>query len=139
MIGAGAWESKMFRTAVPAALLLAGLTAADAAQQKLDPATVRVEKRLSGLTPGESRNCLRRDRFSEMVTADGVILYVGGRTKVWRNDVSGHCNGLSRGDIVVTKSLNGDLCEGDVVQTRATIGGMLTGSCTLGKFTPYTK
>lgn len=129
----------MIRVAVPAVLLLVGLAAADAAQQRPDPAMVRVEKRLSGLKPGEPQRCLRRDRSSEIVTADGVILYIGGRTKVWRNQVSGHCNGLSRGDLIVTKSFNGDLCEGDIVQTRATIGGMLTGSCALGKFTPYTK
>lgn len=129
----------MIRLAVPAMLLLAGLTAADAAQKRPDPAMAKIEKQLRGLNAGEPVRCLRRDQANQILTADGVILYVGGRARSWRNDVVGHCNGLARGDIVVTRSISGQLCEGDIVQTRAPTGGMFTGSCSLGKFTPYSK
>lgn len=129
----------MIRLAVPAILLLAGLTAADAAQKRPDIATARIEKHLSGLTAGEPRRCLAPDKWNQTLTADGVILYVAGRNRAWRNDVVGHCGGLARGDIVVTHSIGSNLCEGDIVQTRAATGGMLTGSCSLGKFVPYTK
>ncbi|WP_213982369.1 hypothetical protein [Sphingomonas sp. dw_22] len=129
----------MIRLAVPAILLVAGLTGADAARQRPDPAMAKIEKRLSGLTAGAPMRCLRRDLTTSIVTADGVILYVAGRNRVYRNDVVGHCNGLARGDILVTRSFGGDVCEGDIVQTRSPTGGMFTGSCALGKFVPYTK
>jgi len=129
----------MIRLAVPAILLLAGLTAADAAQHRPDPAMAKIEKQLQGLKAGEPLRCLRRDKASQIMTADGVILYIAGRGRMWRNDVMGHCSGLGRGDIVVTRSISGQLCDGDIVQTRAPTGGMFTGSCSLGKFTPYTK
>ncbi len=129
----------MIRLAVPAILLLAGLTAADAAQHRPDPAMAKIEKQLRGLKAGEPMRCLRRDKANEILTADGVILYIAGKGRVWRNDVVGHCNGLARGDVVVTRSISGQLCDGDIVQTRAPTGGMFTGSCSLGKFTPYTK
>ena len=129
----------MIRLAVPAILLLAGLSSADAAQHRPDPAMAKIEKQLRGLTPGQPLRCLRRDQTNQILTADGVILYIAGRGRVWRNDVVGHCNGLGRGDIVVTRSISSQLCEGDIVQTRAPTGGMFTGSCSLGKFVPYTK
>jgi hypothetical protein len=129
----------MIRLAVPVILLLAGLTAADAAQHRPDPGIAKIEKQLRGLKAGAPVRCLPRDKTSEIMTADGVILYIAGKGRMWRNDVVGHCNGLARGDIVVTRSITGQLCDGDIVQTRAPIGGMFTGSCSLGKFTPYTK
>lgn len=129
----------MIRLALPAILLVAGLTGADAAQQRPDPAMAKIEKQLRGLNAGAPSRCLRRDKANQIMTAEGVILYVAGRGRAWRNDVVGHCNGLARGDVVVTRSISGQLCEGDIVQTRAPTGGMFTGSCSLGKFTPYTK
>lgn len=128
----------MIRLAVPI-LLLAGLTAADAAQRRPDLAAARIEKQLSGLAPGEARRCLAREQWTQMLTARGVILYVAGRDRAWRNDVVGHCDGLARGDLVVTRSLGSDLCEGDIVRTRSRSGGMLTGSCSLGKFVSYVR
>jgi len=129
----------MIRLAVPAALLLVGLTAADAAQYRPDPAMAKIEKQLRGLNPGAPLRCLRRDQTNQILTAEGVILYVAGRNRAYRNDVVGHCNGLARGDVVVTNSPRRELCDGDLVQTRAPTGGMFTGSCSLGKFTPFTK
>lgn len=130
----------MIRLAVPVILLLAGLTAADAAQKKPDPDLAKIEKRLAGLTPGKPMQCLHRDLTSQStMRADGVILYIAGRNRVYRNDLIGNCPGLTRGDIMVTKSIGSDLCRGDFVQTRSPMGGMVTGSCALGTFTPYTK
>jgi hypothetical protein len=129
----------MIRLAVPVILLLAAFTGADAAQHRPDPAMAKVEKQLRGLSPGAPLRCLRRDQTNQILTAEDVILYVAGKSRVWRNDVVGHCNGLARGDIVVTRSISSQLCEGDIVQTRSPTGGMFTGSCSLGKFTPYTK
>lgn len=133
----------MIRLAVPAILLLT-LGASGAATQTRAPdgATARVERTLAGLSAGAPQRCLRRDRYSELRTSPRTIVYVAGRNRVWRNDVLGEgcARGLARGDIVVTESLvRGEHCEGDLVRTRARVGGMLGGTCSLGPFVPYTR
>lgn len=128
----------MIRVAVPALLLLAGC-ATTATEQSDTRGRARLEKALAGLTPGEPMRCLHRDRFNQIRTFDGTILYVAGRNRMWRNDVVGNCAGLRRGDIVVSKTFGSQYCEGDIIQTRSPTGGFLSGSCSLGKFTPYTR
>lgn len=133
----------MIRLAVPAVLLLT-LGASGAATQTRAPdrATARVEKALAGLTPGAPQRCLRQDRVTELRTASDVIVYVAGRDRAWRNDVVGEgcARGLARGDIVVSQNLvRGEYCEGDLVRTRVRTGGTLSGFCSLGPFTPYTR
>lgn len=133
----------MIRLAVPAVLLLTlGATGAATQTRAPDRATARIEKTLARLTPGTPQRCLRRDRVTELRTGSNVILYVAGRDRAWRNDVVGEgcARGLARGDIVVSQSLVGDsYCQGDLVQTRVRTGGMVSGSCSLGPFVPYTR
>lgn len=128
----------MIRVAVPALLLLAGCTTT-ATEQSDARDRARLEKALAGLTPGEPVRCLRRDQFNQIRTFEGTILYVAGRNRLWRNDVVGSCAGLRRGDIVVTRSFGSQVCDGDIIQTRSPTGGFLSGSCSLGRFTPYTR
>ncbi|UYY59990.1 hypothetical protein [Sphingomonas sp. S2-65] len=132
----------MIRLAVPAALMLTALsTGAATEQRRPDASMARIKRTLAGLTPGAPQRCLRRDKVSELRTARNVIVYVAGRDRAWRNDVVGEgCTGLGRDDIVVSESLvRGDYCAGDLIRTRARTGGMLTGSCSLGPFVPYTR
>ncbi|UZK65845.1 hypothetical protein [Sphingomonas sp. M1-B02] len=130
----------MTRFAVAAFLLLAGFATTGATDQRSpDSRGAKVERSLDGLTPGAPLRCLRRGEANQIRSFGNSILYVAGRNRIWRNDVVGTCAGLARGDIVVTKSLGSDACSGDLVQTRAATGGMLTGSCSLGNFVPYTK
>jgi hypothetical protein len=133
----------MIRFAVPAILLVAACAATAAASGQSGAGRTdarqqaRFERTLAGLTPGTPLRCLRRDQFNEIRSFDGTILYVAGRNRVYRNNVVGTCPGLRRDDIVVVKTFGGRYCSGDIVQTRARTGGMLTGSCSLGEFTPY--
>lgn len=129
----------MIRVAIPVLLLLAGCTTTAGSEQANAREQARFERTLAGLTPGEPVSCIRRDQFNEIRTFEGTILYVAGRNRVWRNDVVGGCPGLRRGDIVVTRSFGSQLCNGDIIQTRAPTGGFLSGTCSLGKFTPYTR
>ena len=128
----------MIRVAVPVLLLLGACTTT-ATEQSDARDRARLERALAGLTPGEPVRCLRRDQFNQIRTFDGTILYVAGRNRLWRNDVVGSCAGLRRGDIVVTRSFGGQVCDGDIIQTRSPTGGFLSGSCSLGRFTPYTR
>lgn len=128
----------MIRVAVPALLvLLAGCTTTAEQSDARDRA--RLEKALAGLTPGEPMRCLRHEQVNQIRTFDGTILYVAGRNRLWRNDVVGNCAGLRRGDIVVSKTFGSQYCEGDIIQTRSPTGGFPSGSCSLGRFTPYTR
>ncbi|NIJ21739.1 hypothetical protein FHS95_003450 [Sphingomonas naasensis] len=129
----------MIRVAIPLLPLLAGCTTTAGTEQNNAREQARLERTLAGLTPGEPVSCIRRDQFNEIRTFDGTILYVAGRNRLWRNDVVGGCPGLRRGDIVVTRSFGSQVCDGDIIQTRAPTGGFLSGSCSLGKFTPYTR
>lgn len=130
----------MIRVAVPLLLLLmAGCATTAGTEQSNARDQARLERTLAGLTPGEPLRCIRRDQFNEMRTFDGTILYVAGRGRIWRNQVVGNCAGLRRGDIVVSKTFGGQYCDGDIIQTRSPTGGFLSGSCSLGKFTPYTR
>jgi hypothetical protein len=129
----------MIRLAVPACLLLAACTTIADTGQSDARDRARLDKALAGLTPGAPTKCLRRDQANEIRTFEGTILYVAGRNRLWRNDVVGDCAGLRRGDIVVSKSFGSQNCDGDVIETRSPTGGALTGSCSLGAFTPYTR
>lgn len=129
----------MIRVVVPVLLLLAGCATTAGTEQSDARDRARLDKTLAGLTPGESLRCIRRDQFNEIRTFNGTILYVAGRDRMWRNDVVGNCAGLRRGDIVVSKTFGSQYCDGDIVQTRSPQGGFMTGSCSLGKFTPYTR
>jgi len=99
----------------------------------------RLQRALKGLHPGAAQRCIPRERVTEVRGFEGEILYVAGRNKLWRNKTVGRCNGLRRGDIIVTRSITRDYCSGDLVKTRAPVGGTITGSCSLGDFVPYTR
>ncbi|WP_158298978.1 hypothetical protein [Sphingomonas psychrotolerans] len=129
----------MMRLVLPALLLLGACTTTAATEQSDARDHARLEKALAGLSAGEPLRCIRRDQFNEIRTFEGTILYVAGRGRIWRNDVTGNCPGLRRGDIVVSKTFGSQYCDGDIIETRAATGGFLSGSCSLSKFTPYTR
>lgn len=101
----------------------------------------KLATRLAGYTPGRPQDCLTSlpgNRPSE--TIGSTILYVQGPKMVFRNDTTGGCEGMERGDYIVTTSNSGRLCRGDIGQTfQANSGNIPTGSCALGNFVPYTR
>ena len=131
----------MIRHIVIAVGLAAALASPGSSQQHRQRQTDqdRLDKALAGLVPGKPVHCLSHYQATETRTFDNTILYVQGRTKLWRNDPSGGCQGLKNDDILVTRSSSGQYCRGDIVETRARTGGFTTGVCSLGEFVPYTK
>ena len=128
----------MIRVIVPALLLAAcTTTAADERSDARDRA--RLEKALAGLTPGAPVRCVRFDQVTQTRSFPGTILYVAGRGRMWRNDVVGECTGLRRDDLIVSRNFGSQYCEGDQIQTRSRVGGFVSGSCSLGTFTHYTR
>jgi hypothetical protein len=128
----------MIRYAV-LALALATVSAAPVPTQSAEQRDqAALEKALAGLTAGPPVHCInQRDVTSTEVHGD-KILYELGRSRKWVNETNGVCGGHGD-DILVTRSTMSQYCEGDIVTLRDRAGGMTTGSCSLGKFVPYTK
>lgn len=118
--------------------LVAGAAlAADTPSRAADD-QARLAKELHGLSPKRTDTCLWDDRSQRQTIGIGpVILYRVGRATVYRNDTSGGCEGIARGDILVTRSFTGRTCRGDIARTIDPTSGFPTGSCTLGPFTTY--
>ena len=102
----------------------------------------RFAKLTAGLVPGRPQQCLfGRDTGTNGLDAVGArLIYKDGRSRLYVNETSGGCENVARDDILVTQSYTGRVCDGDIARTlsRAT-PRFTTGSCTLGRFIPYTK
>lgn len=128
----------MIRLILPAFLLLAtGAAAAPGQQSVAERQQARLDKALNGLTPGEPTRCIQSYQFNSIETFEDTILYKAGRNRLYRNTTNGSCAGLRRGDLVVTRTFNGQYCAGDIVETRSRTGGFISGICALGEFVPY--
>lgn len=97
----------------------------------------RLDQRLAGLVPGEPLNCLPQFQRTQTSGYGRTILYTVGRDLVYRNDTSGGCDGLSRDDIIISRPLTSQTCQGDILRLVDRTIGTPTGSCSLGKFVPY--
>lgn len=125
----------------PFAVLLLGCetTPRDAARLEADQARTeaKLATALSGLTPGQPQDCLPNTRNASTERYGDTILYRFSRTLIYRNDTSGGCYGLDRGDTIVTSTPSSQLCSGDIAHTVDLRGAGESGSCSLGKFVPY--
>ncbi|WP_374942629.1 hypothetical protein [Sphingomonas sp.] len=135
---------------LPAALLcsavLAGCTPSAAQQGRIDTraatAQTKLDAALAGLVPGKPTSCLPLSNSSQYQTEGygPTILYKFSRGLVYRNDTNGGgCEGIARGDVLVTRQVGGQLCSGDIGTTVDSTSRFQTGSCALGRFTPYRK
>jgi hypothetical protein len=139
----GRTPEKPMRTAL--LLPLIGLAAcaqtpADTARAAQDRQTtqVRLDKALAGLVPGETTSCIPTTLSSAQTEAYGpTLLYTYGRNLVYRTETTGGCENAGRGDILVTKQLQGRPCRGDIATTVSPTSRVFSGSCSLGDFTVY--
>lgn len=104
-------------------------------------AEAHLQSMLAGKVAGPATDCIPSHAADNMVVVDdSTILFRDGARRVWRNDLNGGaCHGLRMGGTLVTKREVGtsSLCRGDVSQV-VTSGGMITSSCVMGDFVPYT-
>lgn len=131
----------MIRIALTAAVLTPLLAACAMTPQETaryqareDKIAADLEKRLANYEPGRPQSCIRPYQADMTIYGD-TLIYRQGST-LYRTETTG-CSGLRRDDIVVTKSINGELCRGDIVRTIDRSVGMLSGVCSFGEFTPY--
>jgi len=119
------------------AVALAGsAVAADRAPRQTDEE--RLAAALNGLVPDKPMDCLLDRTQSAQIEAYGpTILYRVSKNLIYRNDTGGGCERIASGDILVTQSISGRLCRGDIGKTVSTSPRFQTGSCSLGSFTAY--
>jgi len=130
----------MYRLAIPAGLLLlAGCVtpAEEAAYAEREQA--QLAKELAGLTPGEPQRCVQSDAIQSIDPIGNTLLLTQGRGKRYTTEAIG-CSSANKHDVAVIEPFRSrEYCEGDLVRFRSQSGGFVTGSCSLGSFTPYSQ
>jgi len=96
-------------------------------------------KELAGLVPDKPTMCLTNFRTRQLKAYGPTLIYSEGRNLKYRSDTAGGCEGVARGDILVTVSPTGQLCSGDIARTVSPTSRIPSGSCSLGEFIPYRK
>ena len=110
------------------------------AQQQADAAAaVSVEKELAGLTPGRSSSCMPRFPSSQVKAYGPTLIYTVGRGLKYRTDTAGGCERVGRGDILITRSPQSQLCQGDIATTVDSASRTFSGSCSFGPFVRYSR
>ena len=94
---------------------------------------------LEGRTAGADLGCVSTHelRGSRPLAQGEGILFEARGDLVYVNRPPGGCPGLSEDAALSTATPAGRLCAGDVVQAFDRSSGVPSGSCTLGRFTPY--
>jgi len=93
---------------------------------------------LDGKVAGEPVACVTSVRSSDLrALGDNTLIYRINKDLVYRNTLSGACNGLSMGDTLVMRRVTSQYCRGDIATVVNLPSGMQTGSCALGDFVPY--
>ena len=99
----------------------------------------KLAKELAGLVPGKPESCISQFPQKQSSGYGATILYRVNSGLVYRSDTVGGCEGIARGDILVTRTPSGQLCRGDIAQTFDQASRSPTGSCSFGDFVPYRK
>jgi len=131
---------------VLAALLVLGAAGCEQSPQQVAAAdranaaaAVQLGKELAGLTPGTSSSCMPPYRSTQVKAFGPTIVYVVGPSLKFRSDTAGGCERVGRGDILITRSISGQLCQGDIATTVDSASRTFTGSCSFGPFVRYSK
>lgn len=108
-----------------------------AAEQASAAAANGLQKELAGLTPGPSGACMPRFGNTQVKAYGPTIVYVVSPRLKYRSDTAGGCERIARGDILITQSPLGQLCQGDIATTVDQGSRVFSGSCSFGPFVRY--
>lgn len=116
-----------------------GLGAGGAALAKRDTPEVAYRKLIAGKVPGKPVSCIdTRFRQTQLSAYGNKLIYRVSDKLVYVNQTNGGCEGVARGDALVSRQYQTRACSGDIATTVQPVPGITTGSCALGDFTPYT-
>ncbi len=110
-----------------------------ATQEANAAAADKLEQELAGLTPGKSSACMPRFPTTQVKAFGPTIVYTVSRGLKYRSDTAGGCERVGRGDILITRSPIGQLCQGDIATTVDSASRTFSGSCSFGPFVRYSK
>lgn len=108
-----------------------------AAAQESAAAASGLQKELAGLTPGQQTACMPRLNNTQVKAFGPTIVYSVSPTLKYRSDTAGGCERIARGDILITQSPLGQLCQGDIATTVDQGSRVFSGSCSFGPFVRY--
>lgn len=127
---------------LPLLLLVAGvgLGAGGAALAKRDTPELAYRKLIAGKVAGKPQSCIdTRFRQPQLSAYGNKLIYRVSDRLVYVNETSGGCEGVARGDALISRQYQTRACSGDIARTVQLPPNVPTGSCALGMFTPYTK
>lgn len=128
---------------IAAAVLVGCSTAPDQIAAENARAEAKLQQHLAGKVAGKGQDCLHTFRAQDMVRIDDdTILFRDGSRRIYRNELSGACNGLGSSNYtLVTNNYGGSgrLCRGDIARTVDLTSGMTVGGCAIGEFVPYSQ
>ena len=123
-----------------AAMTLAACSTAPAEQSRSPQASKELADALSGRVAGAPQRCISTYRTTKVHPIDDwTIIYDQGST-IYVQNPKGGCPGVGRGsDILVTRQVTNQLCDGEIARTVDLTSRIERGGCVLGPFVPYTK
>jgi hypothetical protein len=130
----------MTRTGILTTLAgLLSICAGAAAADRPGGGDVKLARALQGYLAAKPINCvaLRRIRSSRIIDRTAIIYEIGGIVYVNRPELG--AESLSDSNILVTKTVNGQICRGEVIQLVDRTSKFQAGFISLGEFVPYRK
>ena len=119
-------------------LLLAGCTGSYEPKPLTPKQMAELDEALAGKVAGEKQTYISRVPQTNLrVISNNVLLYRVSSKLVYKNELIGSCNGLTRGDIMIVRSFGSQMCRGDFTTTASPVSGITSGACALGDFIPY--
>jgi hypothetical protein len=98
----------------------------------------RLAKTLAGYTAGEPRSCVdARDLRGPQSFGKATLLFQASPKLYYLNQTNGSCDGVGKGDALVTRQFSSQMCRGDIARSADLVAGFQTGACALGEFVPY--
>ncbi len=123
---------------IAAGLGAAAMAASDTRPSPSERKRARIEAELAKLTPQAPVGCIDTRSGTTSLSAIGnKLIYRVSAKRIYVSDTAGGCEGVARGDTLVTRQVGSRLCRGDIATTVDPASRMTTGSCALGAFTPY--
>jgi hypothetical protein len=102
-------------------------------------AAANLDEALAGLTPGRSATCMPRFPSTQVQAYGPTLVYTVNRGLKYRTDTAGGCERVGRGDILITRSPQGQTCQGDIATTVDSASRTFSGSCSFGPFVRYSR
>lgn len=93
---------------------------------------------LDGLVAGEPQNCMTSGRIGgpDIIGGD-AILYRESAGRIWLAKTEGACPWLRPDTVLIVEVTGSQLCRNDRFQVVDRGGGIPSGYCRFGSFTPY--